>query len=297
MKILITGASGTIGSDLAPSLTKFYDVLVTDLKKPDNDLDFLYCDITNPDEVDNVVKGIDVVIHLAALLPGDFSSGKFVDINTKGTLNILESALKNGVKKVIYASSVWAASRGSSIYQPIDENIPCRPEGMYDITKLMGEFFCEYFSRMHKLNTVTFRLCGYDRIEGFTEDGDILWDKIDIRALVGRFVGMGPSYKLTNSWDLGQAFKSAIENKIDKYDVYIIGIGMPFIQKDAEDLKKEPVKVIEKYYPGASKFFEDIDLKVPGIGFWYNTEKARRDLGFYPKYSFSDIMRLYYEFH
>lgn len=297
MRILITGASGTIGSDLAPSLTKFYDVLVTDLKKPDNDLDFLYCDITNPDEVDNVVKGIDVVIHLAALLPGDFPSGKFVDINTKGTLNTLESALKNGVKKVIYASSVWAASRGSSIYQPIDENIPCRPEGMYDITKLMGEFFCEYFSRMHKLNTVALRLCGYDRIEGFTEDGDILWDKIDIRALVGRFVGMGPSYKLTNSWDLGQAFKSAIENKIDKYDVYIIGIGMPFIQKDAEDLKKEPVKVIEKYYSGASKFFEDIGLKVPGVDFWYNTEKARRNLGFSPKYSFSDVMRLYYESH
>ncbi len=295
MKVLITGSAGSIGRDLAISLARFYDVKITDIKKPDNDLDFSYCDITDPKDVDNVVKEVDVVIHLAALLPGDFPPGKFVDINTKGTLNILESALKNGVKKVIYASSVWAASRGSSIYQPIDENIPCRPEGMYDITKLMGEQFCEYFSRMHRLNTVTFRLCGYDRIEGFTEDGDILWDKIDIKALAGRFVGMGPSYKLTNSWDLAQAFKSAIENKIDKYDVYIIGIGMPFVYKDAEDLKKEPVKVIEKYYPGASKFFEDIDLKVPGISFWYDTEKARRKLGFSLKYSFSDIMRLYYE--
>lgn len=295
MKILITGAAGTIGRDLATSLARFYDVRTTDIKKPDNDLDFLYCDITDPKEVDNVVKGIDVIIHLAALLPEDFPSGKFVDVNVKGTLNILESALNNGVKKVIYASSVWAASRGNSIYQPIDENIPCRPEGMYDITKLMGEQFCEYFSRLYQLNTVTFRLCGYGRIEGFTEDGEILWDKIDIRALAGRFVGMGPSYKLTNSWDLAQAFKSAIENKIDKYDVYIIGIGAPFTQQDAEDLKKEPVKIIEKYYPGASKFFEDINLSVPGISFWYNTEKARKYLGFSPKYSFSDIMRLYYE--
>jgi len=84
------------------------------------------------------------------------------DVNVEGTCNILEAGIKNGIKKVVYASSVWAASRGFSVpYLPIDENTPCKPEGMYDITKRMGEEFCEYFYRMYGLSTIIFRLFGF----------------------------------------------------------------------------------------------------------------------------------------
>ena len=142
---------------------------------------------------------------------------------------------------------------------------------------------------------MTLRLCGYDPIEGFSSDGDILWDKIDIRALAGRFIGMGPSFKLTNAYDLAQAFKSAIENKNNQYDVYIIGLGAPFVQKDANDLKKTPITVLEKYYPNVSKFLKEIGLDIPGIGFWYNTEKAKKHLGFSPRFDLLDVMKQYYE--
>jgi nucleoside-diphosphate-sugar epimerase len=295
MKIIVTGAAGDLGRDLAPLLAKDYDVKVLDIKKPDNDLEFVCCDISKLEDVEQATKDVDTIVHLAAVLSSD-SSSLFIDVNAKGTHNILEAALRNGVKKVVYASSVWAASRGLSVpYLPIDENIPCMPEGMYDITKRMGEEFCEYFHRMHDLNIMTLRLCGYYPVTGFSSKGDILWDEIDLVSLVGRFVGTGPSFKLTNAWDLAQAFRSAIQYESKQYDTFIMGVGSPFAQKDAEALKNEPLPVLERYYPGVSEFFTEIGLDVPGIQFWYNTEKAEKHLGFSPKLSLQDVMNQYYE--
>ena len=295
MKILLTGGAGDLGRDLASLLAKYHDVKVLDIKKPDNDLEFVCCDIRKAEDVEQATKGVDVIAHLAVLISADTST-QFIDVNTKGTCNILEAALKNGVKKVVYASSVWAASRGLSVpYLPIDENIPCKPEGLYDITKRMGEEFCEYFYRMHGLNTMVLRLCGYYPVEGFSNEGDILWDKIDLPALAGRFVGTGPAFKLTNAWDLMQAFKAAIEDEKIQHDVFIMGIGSPFVQEDAEDLKKTPLQILEKYYPGASEFFKEIGVDVPEIKFWYNTEKAKKHLGFSPKLSLQDVMSQYFE--
>ncbi len=298
MRVMITGAAGLCGRALAPMLAEHYDhdVITSDIRNPDNELPFVHCDIRDPEAVEQAVngKGIDVIIHLATLQPGLGPPDMSIDINIKGTCNILESAKKNGVKRVIFTSSVWAASRGPSApYQPIDEYIPCVHEDMYDITKRMGEQFCEYYYKQYGLSTIAFRFCGYDPIEGFSKEGDILWDKIDINALAGRYLGMGS--KLTNAWDLTQAFRAAIENKDIQHDLFLIGVGAPFMQEDAEGLRKTPLAVLEKYYPGVSEFFDEIGQNVPAISFWYNTKKAEEILGFSAKLSLSDVIRLYYE--
>ena len=297
---MITGAAGLCGRDIAPLLAKHYnyDIVTTDIKKPDNDFPFVPCDIKNLEEVDQAIKGkdIDAIIHLGTLQPGLGPADMSIDINVKGVCNILESAKNNGVKRVVFTSSVWAASRGpNSAYQPIDENIPPTFDDMYDITKHYGEELCAYYHKMFGLNAIAFRFCGYDPIEGFSDEGDILWDKIDLRRLVGRYCGIGPSYKLTNAWDLTQAFRMAIENKDFTHGLYLIGVGMPFVSEDAEELKKTPLEVYEKYYPGASEFFKEIGFNMPEISFWYRTQKADKQLGFSPKFTLQDIMNQYYE--
>lgn len=300
MRVMITGAAGLCGMALAPTLAKNYgyDIIASDIKNPDNGFPFVHCDIRSPEDVERAIKGkdIDAIIHLATLQPGLGPPDMSIDINIKGTCNILESARKNGVKRVIFTSSVWAASRGPSApYQPIDEYIPCAHEDMYDITKRMGEQFCEYYYQHHGLSTIAFRFCGYDPIDGFSSAGDILWDEIDLVSLAGRFVGTGPSFKLTNAWDLTQAFRSAIENRDIQHGLFLIGVGTPFVQEDAQDLKETPLKVIERYYPGAPKFFDEIGLEIPSITFWYKTQKAEEILGFSTKLSLSDIMHQYYK--
>lgn len=296
MKIMITGAAGLCGRDMAPMLAKYYEVVASDIKKPDNDLEFAHCDITRLEDVENAINGrdIDVIIHLATLQPGQGPPDMSVDVNVKGTCNILEAALKNRVKRVIFTSSVWAASRGPSApYQPIDEEITCTHEDMYDITKRMGEQLCEYYYKKYGLSTITFRFCGYAPIEGFSDESDILWDKINLQALADRYLG-GMS-KLTNSWDLTQAFRAAIESKDIQHGLFLIGIGSPFMQEDAEGLRNAPLNVLEKYYPGISDFLNAIGLNIHPITFWYNTEKAVKYLRFSPKLSLQDIMQQYYE--
>jgi nucleoside-diphosphate-sugar epimerase len=295
---MITGAAGLCGRALAPMLAEHcgYDVITSDIKNPDDGFPFVHCDIRSPEDVEKAIKDkdIDVIIHLATLQPGLGPPSMSIDINIKGTCNILESARENGVERVIFTSSVWAASRGPSApYQPIDEYISCVHEDMYDITKRMGEQFCEYYYRKYGLSTIAFRFCGYEPIEGFSSEGDILWDEIDINALAGRYLGMGS--KLTNAWDLMRIFRAAIENKDTQHDLFLIGVGAPFVRADAEVLKKTPLVVLEKYYPGVSEFFDEIGQDVPSIPFWYNTQKAEKHLNFAPKLSLSDVMHQYYE--
>ena len=101
MKILVTGAAGSLGRDLAPLLSRYYDVRALDIRNPNNSLEFVQCDISKLDEVDQATKGIDVIAHLAAILPIECPISQFIDVNVKGTCNILEAALRNNVKKVI----------------------------------------------------------------------------------------------------------------------------------------------------------------------------------------------------
>jgi len=298
MKVMITGAAGLCGRDIAPILAKYYgyDIIASDIRKPDNDFDFVQCDISDPEDVEQAITGkdIDAIIHLGTLQPGLGPPSMSIDINVKGVCNILESAWKNNVKRVVFTSSVWAASRGPGApYQPIDEDIKPSYEDMYDITKHMGEELCEYYYKMHKLNAIAFRFCGYDPIAGFSDEGDILWDKMDICKLVGRYCGIGPSHKLTNAYDLTQAFRMAIENENFTHGLFLIGLGIPFESKDAEDLKTAPLAVYEKYYPGTSEFFKKIGFNMPSVPFWYNTEKAKKCLGFSPKLTLQDIMDQY----
>jgi len=298
MKVMITGADGLCGRAVAPILSEYYDydVIASDIRDPDNGFPFVHCDIRNPEEVEQSISGkdIDAIIHLGTLQPGLGPPDMSIDINIKGTCNILESARKNGVKKVVFTSSVWAASRGTTAaYQPTDENIPCVHEGMYDITKRMGEQFCDYYYKHHGLSAIAFRFCGYEPIEGFGCAGDILWDEIDIKALAARYLGMGS--KLTNAWDLTQAFRLAIESKDVQHGLFLIGVGSPFAAEEAEDLKNAPLAVLEKHYPGVSDFLNEIGQDVPAITFWHNTQKAEKHLGFSPKLSLNDIMRQYYE--
>jgi len=101
MRIMVTGAAGLCGMDLAPMLAKYYgyDVITSDIRKPDNDFPFVHCDISKPEDVEQAIKGkdIDVIIHLATLQPGQGPPSMSIDINVKGICNILEAAYLNGV--------------------------------------------------------------------------------------------------------------------------------------------------------------------------------------------------------
>ena len=158
MKILITGASGQIGSYVLERFVDRCDVIGIDLKPcPIKDLkDLVQGDLRNYEFVREIVRDIDAVIHLAAQVSVENSWNDPVydaENNIIATINLLKVCSEHGVDRFVYISS--AAVYGNPRYVPIDEEHPKNPISPYGVSKLAGEYYCRVFS--DKIHTVIIR--------------------------------------------------------------------------------------------------------------------------------------------
>lgn len=168
-KILITGATGQIGSELTPLLRQRYgtdNVIATGLNHPAPELSetgpFYPLEIRDAETLDCLVKNhrIDTIFHLAALLSAVAESRPQLawDINMNGLLNVLETARRYRCA-VFFPSSIGAFGP-----QTPSENTPQdtvqRPNTIYGITKVSGELLCDYYHTRYRLDTRGVRFPG-----------------------------------------------------------------------------------------------------------------------------------------
>ena len=156
MKVLITGSEGFIGSHLVEKLQKSgfkvkaftqyhfqnYRGCLEDVnKKTLDNIEIISGDLRDPFEVNLASKGCDYIINLAALIgiPYSFKAPKnYVDTNIMGTLNILEAAKKNNLKKIILTSTSEVYGTAQKI--PMQENHPLNAQSPYAATKISSDF-------------------------------------------------------------------------------------------------------------------------------------------------------------
>jgi nucleoside-diphosphate-sugar epimerase len=154
LKIVITGGAGFIGSTLCDYLTPNHHVIVFDKRAPKNTkVNFIKGDILDQDQCDSVLSDCDIVIHLAALVGVEKTENNLIDtldFNIIGTKNILESCVKNSVKKIIFSSSSEAYGEPQKV--PINENDPLTPITTYGLSKLVGEEYVKSYSKQTGLN-------------------------------------------------------------------------------------------------------------------------------------------------
>jgi UDP-glucose 4-epimerase len=166
-KILISGGAGFIGSNLLKMLSQNnYQVIVidnlsnrnenfqiaNDNKK--NDFTFYNVDIRNRDAVLDVFghESIDTCIHLAAKISVSDSilnPQETMDVNVKGTLNLLESCSNNQVNNFVFASS--AAAYGEPKKLPIKEDHILNPTSVYGASKVAGESLVLAYGNLKKI--------------------------------------------------------------------------------------------------------------------------------------------------
>lgn len=148
--VLVTGADGFIGSHLTEMLVRQgYKVRALSQYNSFNnwgwledvdckrDIEVLSGDVRDPHYCKHITKGVDVVYHLAALIAIPYSyvaPDSYVDTNVKGTLNICQAALENGVGRVIHTST--SEVYGTAQYVPIDEKHPLQPQSPYSASKI-----------------------------------------------------------------------------------------------------------------------------------------------------------------
>ncbi|MCX7986416.1 MAG: NAD-dependent 4,6-dehydratase LegB [Bacteroidales bacterium] len=149
-KVLVTGADGFIGSHLVEVLhNEGYNVRALSYYNSfnfwgwledvscKNEIEIVSGDVRDSFFCKKITKDVDIVFHLAALIAIPYSyiaPDSYVDTNVRGTLNICQASLENGVQRVIHTST--SEVYGTARYVPIDEEHPLQPQSPYSASKI-----------------------------------------------------------------------------------------------------------------------------------------------------------------
>lgn len=163
--VLITGADGFIGSHLTELLAReagkvralaqynsfnSWGWLEDTAVLPD--IEVVTGDVRDPNFCAKITEGVDVVFHLAALIAIPYSyvaPDSYVDTNIRGTLNLCQAAMRNGVSRVMHTST--SEVYGTARYAPIDEEHPLQPQSPYSASKIGADAMAMSFFNAFEL--------------------------------------------------------------------------------------------------------------------------------------------------
>lgn len=167
-KFLVTGGAGFIGSNLADALiaqggaVRIIDNFVTgyreNLEEISGDFDFIEGDLNDETKLRRALEGVEVVFHEAALpsVPRSVANPKEThEACVNATFKLLVAAKDAGVRRLIYAAS--SSAYGDQPTLPKVETMSPEPLSPYAAAKLMGEYYCQVFTRVYGLETICLR--------------------------------------------------------------------------------------------------------------------------------------------
>jgi uronate dehydrogenase len=159
-RVLLTGAAGDIGGRLRRLLKPVYSELrLSDIKVPPDlapDEQFVAADLANLDEVEKAVAGVDGIIHLGGFsVEGPWET--ILQSNIIGCRNLFEAAHRQGVRRIIFASSNHAVGFYPR-YHRIGTDASVRPDSRYGVSKAFGEAIGAFYADKHGLRVLCLRI-------------------------------------------------------------------------------------------------------------------------------------------
>ena len=159
-RILMTGASGGIGTSLRKLLPPIYpDLLLSDLKAPADlgrNEKFKAAELSDPAQVEAICEGVDGILHFGGhSVEGPWDS--ILQSNIIGGYNLFEAARKKGVKRVVFASSNHAVGFYPRHHR-IGTDVTARPDSRYGVSKVFGEAVGALYADKHGLKVTCIRI-------------------------------------------------------------------------------------------------------------------------------------------
>ena len=245
-------------------------------------------DILRTDILDAALKGADGVFHLAALWLlhcHEYPQSAF-EVNVRGTFNVLESCVANGVGRLVYSSS--ASVYGDAIEEPMTEDHPFNNENFYGATKIAGEAMARAYHHRYGLPYVGLR---YMNVYGPRQDYRGAYiavimkmlDAIDRGEPLTVYGDGSQAYDFVYVGDCGEANVAAIKaDSVDRF--YNVGTGVRTSIKELTETVLEVTgsDVGIRYEPEGMTFVKN------RIG---STELAEKDLGFRAEVELADGLR------
>lgn len=212
--VLITGASGRIGSTLARAWAPDHPILrLTDLRPPEalpEGVPFEAADITDAASVARVVEGVEAVIHLAGH-PNSREWAAVERLNMMGSRIVFEAAIRAGARRLVYASSIHAVGLhpAESI---LSADLPLAPDSPYGVSKAYGETLLEYLCHEHGVSGCAIRICSFRsaptnarELRTWLSPGDM------VRLADACLQNAGPGY--TVAWGLSANRRASVDRE------------------------------------------------------------------------------------
>lgn len=277
MRVLVTGAGGTLGMALAPALAEAgHEPVLQDVVSLETPYEFLRGDVRRPEDVQAAARGVEVIIHAAALHGihlRDHSARDFYELNLTGTLNVWEAAVEAGVRAVVFCSTmgVYKSHDAPGAGAALREDVPLRPGDIYGWTKLAGEEMCQLYGRTHGIPSVALRFGMFVPEPFFRYGIRLLYGGVDAKDVVGSV--MTSMDGLTSG---GLAWGS-----------FNVESVVPFHTDDLDQLARDPLPVLDRYYPDASGRLRERGVeRLAPITVYYPMDHAKQSLGFVPQHNF-----------
>jgi len=294
-RVLVTGGAGFIGFHLCKKLSDstrnliIYDNLssgkMENVKHLSN-VHFVKGDILNLEKLFSQEKA-DLIFHLAAQVVVPYSMENPIEdfeTNARGTLNVLEKARKDDAR-VVFTSS--AAVYGNTTKLPTPENHGFNPASCYGLSKVVGEQYCNMYSKQYGLEITILRLANVygPRCHGVIED---FLDKISRNPEKLEIIGTGlQSRDFVHVADVVEAFIIAATSEVAVGETFNIGFGKT---TKIIDLAKMILKIL-----GLSDKTVITTTNVPWQGdintIWFDISKVKKDLKWHPKISLEDNLK------
>lgn len=170
--IVLTGGTGFLGKNLIKHLIHNNRCFNLGRNKK-NFCENIYWDLYTDINYENMPKNIDTIIHCASIVGVNTSieKNKYIDINIKATVKLLEYAIKNNAEHFVYISTggVYGFTE-----KELTEDSLCKPQDIYSITKYISELICNYYSKKIKI-TILRLFFPY----GINQEGRLIYNLIN----------------------------------------------------------------------------------------------------------------------
>lgn len=298
---VVTGGAGFIGSAIVRRLLAegaervvVIDNLLTgkeaNLEELRGKIDFQNADIRNYEEIAPIIRGASVVFHEAAIPSVPRSIDDPIpshEVNANGTFNVLRAAKEGKAGRVVYAAS--SSAYGDSDVLPKVESMAPKPKSPYALQKLLGEYYCNIFSGVYGLETVSLR---YFNVYGPRQDPSSPYSGVLSIFMNCVITGKQPtifgdgeaSRDFTYVEDVAELNLKAARARNVSGKVYNAGNGDRITLNQAWALaqKLAGVKIPPVYGPPRVGDVRDSQA---------DTTLAVRDLGHAPRFSFEEGLR------
>ena len=292
-RALVTGGAGFIGSHIVEGLLREgIEVISVDnyiAGKKENLAEFhkysnfreVDCDITEYDKLKDYFEGVDIVFHDAASKKTICLKDprRDLEINAKGTFNILELSRDFGVKKVVHAST--GSVYGEAQYFPQDENHPLNPTSYYGVSKLAGEKYARAFCDLYDLDVTILRYFHvYGPRQEYSDVGGVvpIFTRRLLNDLSPIIFGDGSQQRsFTYVKDLVEINKLVAMKEGTKGQAYNCASGINVTIKELAEkvrsmLDKDDIEIVyENWAPGDIKVFQVDNTKIKSLGFNFKT--------------------------